>query len=616
MLTRKIGKLVRGKVTPAQVAMACVLGALIGFVPSTRTSPALVLLLLSLLLVLNANLFVAGALAAGGKILSLLIMPVQFGVGRLVLDGPLGGLMSTLINAPVLAWMGFEYYATTGGVVLGAVVGTLAAALMVAIIGRLRRTLAGLESGSERYQKITSKGWVRVLMWVLFGGHKKTYAELAAKRMGLPIRPLGVVAAGLLVGLVWIGAMFLAEPVVTYAVKTGLERANGATVDVASADVDFRGGRIFVNGLAIADPNDLGTDIFRASKLEGAISNADLLRKRFAVDRLVASDASTGLARALPGVRVGARREPTPTPPGDGKGLEDYLAEARRWKERLEQARDWLEKAGQKRPGEEAPVPGQPPQDPKETLRDRLAREVAEKGYAFVAADHLVDGAPRVLVREAVVEGMTATNAPGEVFDVRAENLSTQPWLVEGAPRVSVRSRSGLYEAEIVLGGATSGGGASTLLLARRGIAADRVSSALSSQADQPLLAGGTVDAMIQGAFSPAWVDLPLDVLVRDSTITLPGAGSAPVQELRLPIGVRGPMDAPGLTIDAQAWGQALADAGARELAEKVRGRAQQEVDKATDRVRQELDEKVGEKVREGLGGLLPGRRPRDDGGG
>lgn len=239
MLTRKIGKLVRGKVTPAQVAMACVLGALIGFVPSTRTSPALVLLLLSLLTVLNANLFVAGALAAGGKILSLLIMPVQFGVGRLVLDGPLGGLMSTLINAPVLAWMGFEYYATTGGVVLGAVVGTLAAALMVAIIGRLRRTLAGLESGSERYQKITSKGWVRVLMWVLFGGHKKTYAELAAKRMGLPIRPLGVVAAGLLVGFGLDRCDVLAEPVVTYAVKTGLERANGATVDVASARCRF-----------------------------------------------------------------------------------------------------------------------------------------------------------------------------------------------------------------------------------------------------------------------------------------------------------------------------------------------------------------------------------------
>lgn len=615
MITRKIGKLIRGKVTPAQVALACVLGALIGFVPSARTSPALVLFLLSVLLVLNANLFVAGAVAAGSKLLSLLIMPVQFGVGRVVLDGPLGGLMSTPINAPVLAWMGFEYYATTGGIVLGTVVGVAAATAMVAVIGRLRRTLAGLESGSERYQKVTSKGWVRALMWVLFGGQKKTYAELASKRVGLPIRPLGVVAAALLAGLVWVGSLFLAEPLVTYAMKTGLERANGATVDIASADIDLRGGRLTVSGLAMADPNELDTDLFRAARLEGILSNADLLRKRFVVDRLEASEASTGMARATPGVRKGPPRKPAAEPSTDGKTLEDYLREAERWKQRLAQARDWLEEAGRRRPGEEDPAPGQPPKDAKETLRERLAREIAAKGYAHVAADHLVDQSPRVLVREIVVDGMTAANAPGEVFDARAENVSTQPWLVQDGPRVSVRSRSGLYEAEVVLRGASLGGGDSTLLLARRGIPADRLASALKVGGDRPVLEGGTVDAVVQGVFRSAWLDLPLRVLVQDSTITLPGTGSAKVSELRLPIGVKGPLDAPGLHIDANAWGQALADAGAQELADKVRGRAQEEIDKATDRVIEQLDDKLGDRVREGLGGLLPGRKPREDGG-
>lgn len=611
MLTRKIGKLVRGKVTPVQVGMACVLGAMIGFVPSVKTSPALLLFLLALLLILNANLFVATIVAAGCKLLSLLIMPVQFAVGRAVLDGPLSGLMGSLINAPVLAWFGFEYYATSGGIVLGVVVGALASAAMVLAIGRLRRKLAGLEEGSERYKKATSNRWVRGLVWLLFGKQKKTYQELAAKRVGLPVRPLGIVVAVLMVGLSWIATMFLAEPVVTYAMKAGLERANGATVDVGSADIDLSSGQIFVTSLAMADPEDLRTDLFRAAKLEGEFSNADLLRKRFAIDRLVASEASTGEQRATPGILIGPRREP-PEPEGEGKTLEDYLEQAETWKNRLKQAREWLEKASDKKPGEEDTGPGAAPEDKKESFRDRLEREIAEKGYAFVAADHLVDDAPKFLVREILVEGMTSADVPGEVFDARAENVSTQPWLVDGAPKVTVRSRSGLYEADITLGSAARGGGNSTLLLARRDMPAERVAAALRAGGEQPLLAGGTVDAVIEGAFRPDWINLPLNVLVKNSTVTLPGAGAARVDELRLPIGVTGPLDAPMLDIDAEAWGTAFAQAGATQLANELRGEVQEEIDRARDKV----EEKIGDEVRDRLGGILPGRKKRDDGGG
>lgn len=611
MITRKIGKLIRGKVTPVQVGMACVLGAMIGFVPSVRTSPALLLFLLALLLVLNANLFVATFMAAGSKLLSLLIMPVQFGVGRAVLDGPLGGLMSSLINAPVLAWFGFEYYATTGGIVLSVVVGAATTAVLVIAIGKLRHKLANMEEGSERYKKATEMKWVRSLVWIFFGSHKKSYAELSAKRVGLPIRPLGVVVAVLMVGLVWVASLFFTEPVVTYAMRAGLERANGATVDVGSADLDLGSGQLVVASLAMADPEDLDTDIFRAARLEGKLSNADLLRKRFAIDRLVASEASTGEARKTPGVLIGPRREP-PKPTGEGKTLEDYLKEAEKWKGRLKQAREWLEKVSDRKPGEEETGPGAPPEGEMETLRERLAREIAEKGYAFVSADHLVDDAPKVLVREVIVEGMTAADAPGEVFDARGENLSTQPWLVEGAPKVRVSSRSGLYEADVTLGSLAAGDGNSTLLLARRGIPADRVASALSAGGDQPLLAGGTVDAVIEGAFRAEWIDLPLNVLVKDSTVTLPGAGSAKVSELRLPIGVKGPLDAPGLNIDAEAWGQAFAQAGATQLANELRGEVQEEIDRARDKI----EEKIGDEIRDGLGGLLPGRKPKEDGGG
>ncbi len=608
MITRKIGKLIRGKVTPAQIAMACILGAMLGFVPVDATSPGIIITLTALLLVLNANLFIAALVGGAAKLLSLLIMPLQFEVGRIILDGPLSGLMRAIINAPILAWFGFEYYTATGGVILGLIVGILAAIVLSAALLRLRRKLASLESGSERYQKITGRKWVKGLTWIFFGGQKKTYEELLQKRVGLPIRPMGVLAAILIVGLVWVGTLFFSEPLVTMALQRGLERANGATVDVASADVDLSEGRLLVTSLAMADPEALDTDLFRAAQIEGKLSNANLLRKRLAIDLLVATDASTGAARRTPGVLVGPRREPPePLPPGEGKTIEEYLKQAEKWKDRLEQARRWLENLSRKREDAKPDPtdPSAPPEDRRETLRERLEREIAEKGYTRVTAAHLVEGAPTFLVRESRVEGMTAAQAPGEIFDVIAVNLSTQPWLVEAPPQVTVRSRSGAYEADIALGSVSGSGVPSTLTLARRGIPGDEVSQALAAAGGEAgqVLSGGTVDAVIEGAFRPEWIDLPLNVTIHDSTITIPGAGSAPVDELHLPIGVIGPINAPNITIDADAWSKALTDAGATALANKVRGEVQEEVDKATDKAREEVDKRL----REGLGGLLPG---------
>ncbi|MFG0284861.1 MAG: hypothetical protein ACF8R7_10610 [Phycisphaerales bacterium JB039] len=615
MLSRKIGKLIRGKVTPAQIAMACVLGAMLGFVPSLRTSPGLVLALTALVLVLNANLFIAAVIAGGAKLLSLLIMPVQFEVGRLVLDGPLSGLMGALINAPVLAWFGFEYYTTTGGIVLGLLVGVLCAAALVAALTQLRRRLSKLETGSERFQKITAKKWVRALLWILVGKRKKSYEELLAKRVGLPIRPLGVVAAVLMVGLVWIGALFLSEPLITSGLQRGLEQANGATVDIGSATVDLSEGRMVVTGLAMADPENLSTDIFRAATVEAKISTSDLLRKRMAIDTLVAADASTGKQRRTPGQLIGPKKKPpAPKPAEEGKPIDEYLKEAEKWKDRLEQARKWLEELSRKKDEAEPEAgPGAPPAERRETLRERLAREIAEKGYARVAAAHLIEGAPTLLVRDTRVEGMTAEQAPGEVFDVRAQNVSTQPWLVEQPPRVSVASRSGAYEAEVVLGSAMSAQQSSTLKLARRGIPGDDVGRAIASGSGSGAapLAGGTVDALIEGAFRPEWIDLPLNVTVRNSTITIPGAGSAQVEQLALPIGVVGPMNAPSIDIDSEAWSKALAQAGASQLANQLKGEAQKEIDKATEKVTDE----IGDKARDALGGLLGGKK-KDDGGG
>lgn len=55
MIIRKIGKIVLGNVTPFQIAAACTLGAMIGFLLGFSQAPGLLIALLVFLFILNAK---------------------------------------------------------------------------------------------------------------------------------------------------------------------------------------------------------------------------------------------------------------------------------------------------------------------------------------------------------------------------------------------------------------------------------------------------------------------------------------------------------------------------------------------------------------------------------
>jgi uncharacterized protein (TIGR03546 family) len=346
MITRRIGSLIRGKATPFQIIAASVLGCALGFMPGFVQAPGLILLFTFLLIVLNANLALAALVGVGAKLLSLALAPVSFAVGRWLLDGPFSGAFQWLINAPVFAWFGFDYYLTTGGLFLGVAIGAAVGLALTMTINGYRRKMASLEQNSERFQRWTAKKSVRFLTWLLVGGNKgrKSYEELLAKRVGNPIRVLGVVFVALVVGVAVLVRQFAAEPILTAVLKSGLERANGATVDLEGVELDFQASRVRVKGLAMADPNALDTDLFRAEAIEADLSARNLLRKRMQLDRVEISGARSGEKRSTPGHLVGPPPEPTPAPEptGDAKTIDDYLKEARVWKERLAQARRWL----------------------------------------------------------------------------------------------------------------------------------------------------------------------------------------------------------------------------------------------------------------------------------
>jgi uncharacterized protein (TIGR03546 family) len=645
VITRSIGKVLRGKATPLHLTLACILGSLLGFLPGfadgsvLMQSPGLLALLLVLLAILNANLALAGIVGMLAKLASLALMPLSFEIGRILLDGPGRGIMTKAINAPVLALFGFEYYATTGGIVVGLVFGVLCAVVAVGAVGTFRRRMARLEEGSEAFKKYAGKKWAKILTFVFIGGNKgkRTYAQLLEKKMGNPIRIMGVAAVVLAAGLLFILQAFFKDELTTTFVRRGLENANGATVDLNQATLDLKQGRLLLTNLAVADPQRLETDIFRAQHLEAKISTSDLLRKRIAIDTILSEDATTGEQRARRGFLINPRPAPAPPPKEpEQKTIDDYLKNAQAWKDRLNQAKRWLDDMERRRAEDESAEEGGTAQQ--ESLRDRLRREVREHGWARVAAWHLIEKAPTVLIRSVEIKGLKTQPLPGrtepDVLDVHARNISTQPWLIADGPQVTITSRSKLFDFDAALAGVAQARSESTLRFAYRGIPADLVGDQIKLDDVRPLQ-GGTIDVESSGTLLAGLLNLPLNVTLRDTTMSLPKAGSAPIKEMPLSIGVTGPLQDPRILFDQKAFADALTKAGANELAARARGEITKVAEKATEEATRKIEEKVAPKLAEatgsltekagdklpgdlkdkvpdigsGLGGLLPGKK-------
>ncbi len=576
-ITRKIGPLLRGKLTKNQVFLASMLGCLLGFVPGFvlpgdlgggfMQSPGLILGLLFLTLILNCNLTLFGFTLVLAKIVSLVLLPVSFFIGEILLDGPTGGLFAMMVNAPVLAWFGLEYYATSGGLVLGALVGLLWGSMLTKGLNAFRRVMAEKEENSEFYKKNSGKRSTRFLTWLFLGKKsKKSYRELfEAQKKGFPLRITGVVLTGLFIFSLWTLQAFFAGTAIRTAVQGGLEKSNGATVDLANLSLDLAAGQMTLEGLAMADPNQLGKDVFRADKMEIGLGTSALLRRRLEISDLTSIGAKSGAARAEPGelIPVAAPPAPPPAPEGEeSKTIEDYIEEAEVWKERLQQASRWMET-----------VFGESEEEAPEDREERIEFEIQEVGRARVAATHLIEGSPTLLVRKLTLEDVTMED--GEVVDIHGANLSSHPHLVSEPASFSIKSRQDRFGLELNL--LAGEGGAADAKFFRKGILVDDFAGQIKT-AGAPPLQGGTMDLALDGRLESkagsVWLDLPLNVTLHDTTLALPSMKPSKVDNFSLPLGLRGPLASPRITIDDDALVNALVASGQAELAKQVQERA------------------------------------------
>lgn len=590
MITRKFGKLLLGATIPFQLYTACILGALLGILPGFQEAPALLLGLLVLILIFNCNLFLVGLVALLSKAISLAVLPVYFSLGQLLLDGPTQGLFKSLINAPVAALAGLEYYVVTGGLLPSLVLGIVCGFVISQAVRRLQRKYMELHKGSEQFQAWANKGWVKFTTWLLLGAKPdpQVYEKLLGQRIGNPVRVIGVVVAVVFIGAIFIISMVLSGPLLANLMRDNLARANGATVDIESAELSLAESSFIVRGLAVANPDDLNTNVIQSKTITCDISGLDLLRKRLHLSTVQLEGAVAGAPRDVPGQLVGPPdEEPPPDEPaeGDVKTIEDYIAEAEKWKERLEQVQKWLEKmSGPERPEDTDTAEG------KETLEDRLRRQIRLHGYAGVKASHLVDGAPTFLISELIVNDMPVKDLDNRLVSVKGSNLSTQPYLVEAPPTFFAATDDEGYLLDIRLGEAAKSPSQNDLHLKAMDLPLERVASDLKSQ--QAQIEGGLLDLQGAGSWSPVkGIDMPLDLTLRDMAVG--GFSDQPVivDRLEMQIAVYGPLHNPRLKVTGGSMGDALKESGKRAL---------------TDRASQEL-EKLGvdEQTRDQAKGLL-----------
>ncbi len=385
------------------------------------------------------------------------------------------------------------------------------------------------------------------------------------RKLGLPVRLSGVLAVLVMVCGAWTFQEFLGSKAFQDLVKTELEYGNGATVDLDGLDLDVKNGQIVIDGLAMADASDLEFDLFRAKKLKLQVSTKELLSRRLVIRDITAEAAHTGVKRAMPGKRIGDATAPPPPDPVDGDmTLEDYLNNAKIWKQRLQQANRWIEA-----------IFRSPTDDSDENRDKRIADEVKSMGLAAVAATHLIQGSPLLLIEKVTLTGISIGEDGSDSLDVRAHNLSTNPSLVASPASISIKSKKNVLGLELKL---DAGGGSASGNLFHNAIPVDAIVAQLKKGGTKTV-SGGTMGISLGGTFEfrgdrGLWLDLPLKVALQNTTLNIKGMKPTVLDKLELPLGLRGPLSAPRIRLEDSKLADALVAAGKAELANQVRKQA------------------------------------------
>src|SRR5437773_4710 len=284
--------------TPGQVGAGLALGAILGLTPLLNLHNVVVLILIIML-----RVSFSGALLGW-----LLFTPLGFAFDplfdalghRLLLETPaLTGVWTTLYNTPVVPLTNFN-----NTVVLGSLAVALALFLPLNALGRfgVRRYRAAVQAWVRRHQPPPPA---------------PAPGTTSARRYPPPSRPGRRVEGGglirwkgtgpllLFVGLLVGGWLLFADRLAKGAFESVGTAIVGAKVEVGRLHLDLSHGKVALNGLVVASPDEPFKNLLEADELTADIGVAPLLEKKVVIDRLAANGLRFGTARQADGRTAG-----------------------------------------------------------------------------------------------------------------------------------------------------------------------------------------------------------------------------------------------------------------------------------------------------------------------
>ncbi|ABK89490.1 TIGR03546 family protein [Francisella tularensis subsp. novicida] len=285
----KIKATVFSKITPAQLLLTAILAFVFGFIPGIAYSPLLFIGVLFLVIILRINIGVFVFIAIIAKALSYILQGVSFAVGTFLLDGFTQPLFKTLVNTPVVAYAGFDYYLVTGAFVVAIVLGVIFGIIIAKIYKKIVAKMAAIQSGTELYNKITKNFFVKIAGWIFLGKNiaKVNWVEMQNRKFRQPFRLTGVILVALIIAVLIYSPKLLETSLVSNIIKQQLTKANGATVDYQSLNLDLTDAKLEITGLGAADTNDLNKDRFYAQSVSASINISNLLTRQITLKNVV-----------------------------------------------------------------------------------------------------------------------------------------------------------------------------------------------------------------------------------------------------------------------------------------------------------------------------------------
>lgn len=440
--------------TPIQLLLVSVFGFMFGFIPGLVYSPLLFILVILLVLVLRVNLGLFVLIGVLAKVLSFPLEVVSFTLGRWLVDGVTQPVFKAAINAPVLAYAGFEYYLVTGAFVLSIILGIVFGVFIGKAYKKFVHKMANLQHSNEAYQKITSKLTVKIASKIIFGKNisKVDWQQVQSRKFRQPFRIWGVILVALVVAAIAFSPQILETALVSNAIKQQLTKANGATVDYDSLKLDLGDAKLEIRDLGATDPDNLYKDRFFAKSIGASIDVSDLLTKRVALENVVIDGVVLDKQRQSKGKLYIDKKANQQVEPESKVTKKEAIEEVESHGKNIQQvdlneitenAEQAVNIASNIKQGVEFLAnfrsSGDKVVDNKKSskLAVNAVKQAKVYGYADVKNEGLREGAPSFVIENIDIKNYKDSET---VYNAKLTNLSTNPTLLGKSTTIDVKS--------------------------------------------------------------------------------------------------------------------------------------------------------------------------------